>query len=252
MVCSWLVCACLLATLAPAHAMARDTLAQRNCPTALMLEGAVTNATLYRQVFEWAHSKDVAEWSYAQAPASAEFVRVFGMSVEEGAALECATVHYATTVRLPDLFAAFMQLWRLSTDVALTVDKEVCRSDHAILERAVVREPVLHEIHMLTRHEAISPWDLRSTSHMNTELPWYAQLIETQIGDELDKSVREKGDAVMHSVCAEPLFSLPATLRLKRPNATLAALVSAAPQRRKFSLRRTAPRFDAQPHFHQS
>lgn len=234
-------CACLLLlTLTHADAMARDTLTQRNCPTALTLDRAVSNATLYRQVYEWAHNKDVTDWSYEPWTASDEFVRAFELSAEDAAGMECAAVHYSTTVSLPEGFAAFMRFWNLNTDVALTVDKQVCRTEHAVLERAIVREPVLQEVHMSTRHEVVSAWDLRSSSHMDTNLPWYARLIETQIGDALDRSVSEKGDAVMHSLCAEPLF--PALLRLKRPNATFVAQAFAAPARRKFSLRRTEPR----------
>jgi hypothetical protein len=243
-------CACFLVlSLTPARAMVRNTLAQRNCPTALLLDRAVSNATLYRQVYEWAHNKDVSDWRYEVSVADDAFVRAFELSADDVAGLECATVHYTTTVSLPDGFAAFMRFWNLATDVPLTVDKQVCRTEHAILERAVVHEPVVREIHMSTRHEVVSAWDVRSSSHMELDLPWYAQLLETQIGDALDRSVREKGDAVMHSLCAAPLF--PALLRLHRPNASFVAQAVAAPARRKFSLRRTEPRFDAEPRWHE-
>ena len=206
-------CACFLVlALTPARAMVRNTLLERNCPTALLLDRAVSNATLYRQVYEWAHIKDVSDWSYEPWAVDDEFVRAFELSADAAAGMECATVHYKTTVSLPDGFAAFMRFWNLATDVPLTVDKQVCHAEHAILERAVVREPVVREIHMSTRHEVLSEWDVRSSSHMELDLPWYAQLLETQIGDALDVSVREKGDTVMHSLCAAPLF--PALQRL--------------------------------------
>jgi len=51
--------------------------------------------------------------------------------------------------------------------------------------------PVLNEVHMSARHELQSDWELDSSSHMSMYVPWYARLIEPQIGIALDKSVRE-------------------------------------------------------------
>jgi hypothetical protein len=240
------VCACLLLSLSPASALVRDIAARRDCATPVLIERAVSNATLYRQVYTWAHDKDVRDWSYEPWNASAEFLRLFNVPPDDAAGLECAAVHYAASIRLPQAFVSFMHFWHLAVDIPLTVDKQVCRSDRLVLESAVIREPVLDVIHMSTRHELMSAWDVDTASHMQMRLPWYARLLEPQIVEALDRSVGEKLDAVMASMCdANPFPALPAfpaLLRLQRPNASFAPPASAAPARRKFSLRRTEPR----------
>jgi len=218
------VCACLLLALSPAAALVRDITARRDCPTPVLLERAVSNATLYRQVYTWAHDKDVRDWSYEPWNASGEFQRLFGLSPADAAGMECAAVHYAASIRLPEAFVAFMTFWRLSVDIPLVVDKQVCRSDRLVLESAVIREPVLDEIRMSTRHELISDWDVDTSSHMQMRLPWYARLLEPQIAEALDRSVGEKLDAVMASMCDSPAF--PALLRLQRPNASFVRAAS--------------------------
>ncbi len=106
-------------------------------------------------------------------------------------------MHYASSLTLPEAFVAFLLFWHMT-----------------VFESAVIRVPVLNEVHMSARHELQSDWELDSSSHMYMYVPWYARLIEPQIGVALDKSVREKLDAVMLSMCDPPDF--PALLRLTR------------------------------------
>ena len=180
---------------------------------------------------------------------STEFLRFFDVSADDAGGLECAAVHYAASIRLPEAFVSFLRFWRLSVDIPLTVDKQVCHSDRLVLESAVIREPVLDEIRMTTRHELVSAWDVDSASHMQMRLPWYARLLEPQIAEALDRSVGEKLDTVMASLCDAPTF--PAFPALLRPDASFAAPADAAPAPRKFLLRRTEPDLKAQPRWHE-
>ncbi len=71
------VCALLAqASLAAAwsEAVSVEYEAERECPTALAMERALANATVYRQVYVWAHARDVREWTYERTTASAELV----------------------------------------------------------------------------------------------------------------------------------------------------------------------------------
>jgi hypothetical protein len=202
------------------------------------IDRAVSNATLYQQVYTWARGNEVRDWNYEPWNASDEFVRQFAVPPEDAAAMQCVAVHYSASLTLPEAFVSFLLFWRMPVDVPLSVDKQVCRTERVILESAVIRVPVLNEISMSARHELLSDWDVDSASHMQMYVPWYARLIEPQIAEALDRAVREKLDAVMQSLCAAPEF--PALLRLQRPNASFAAQA-----RRKFTLRRTEPRVSA-------
>jgi hypothetical protein len=243
-------CACLLLA-SSASAMVRDTTALRDCPTPVLIDRAVSNATLYQQVYTWARGKEVRDWSYAPCNASAELLRLFDVSPADAPVLQCVAVHYSASLTLPEAFVSFLLFWRMPVDIPLSVDKQVCRTDSLVLESAVIRVPVLNEIHMSARHALLSDWDVDSASHMQMSVPWYARLIEPQIAEALDRAVREKLDAVMQSLCAPP-----ALLRRQRPNASFAPQALAAPAHRRFSLCRTEPhaspptsaqRFDAQP-----
>jgi hypothetical protein len=131
-----------------------------------------------------------------------------------------------SSLTLPEAFVAFLLFWHMPVDISLSVDKQVCRTEKTVFESAVIRVPVLNEVHMSARHELQSDWELDSSSHMSMYVPWYARLIEPQIGMALDKSVREKLDAVMQSMCDAPDF--PALLRLQRPNASFVRAASEA------------------------
>jgi hypothetical protein len=253
-----LTCLLVLAlTLSGAAALVRDLTGRRECGTPVRMDRAVSNETLFAQVLQWAQDKEVREWRYAPWNASDDFIRLLDVSDADAADMECSAVHYASSVTLPEAFVAFLLFWHMPVDVPLSVDKQVCRTARTVFESAVIRVPVLNEVHMSARHELQSDWELDSSSHMYMYVPWYARLIEPQIGVALDKSVREKLDAVMLSMCDPPDF--PALLRLQRPNASFvsympeasflpqavvadATLGADVPRRRKkMTLRRTHP-----------
>ena len=220
----WTCLLVLALTLSGAAALVRDLTGRRECGTPVRMDRAVSNETLFAQVAQWARDKEVSDWTYAPWNASVEFVDLLGVSDADAADMECAAVHYASSLTLPEAFVAFLAFWQMPVDVALSVDKQVCSTARTVFESAVIRVPVLNEVHMSARHELQSDWELDSASHMYMYVPWYARLIEPQIGAALDKSVREKLDAVMLSMCDAPDF--PALLRLQRPNASFVRAAS--------------------------
>jgi len=220
----WIWLLVLALTLSGATALVRDLSGRRECGTPVRMDRAVSNETLFAQVVQWAGDKEVREWSYAPWNASVEFVDLLGVPDADAADMKCVAVHYASSVSLPEAFVAFLAFWHMPLDVALSVDKQVCSSARTVFESAVIRVPVLNDVHMSARHELQSEWELDSVSHMSMYVPWYARLIEPNIGAALDKSVREKLDAVMLSMC-DPL-AFPALLRLQRPNASFVRAAS--------------------------
>lgn len=224
----WTCLLVLALTLSGAAALVRDLTGRRDCATPVRMDLAVSNETLYEQVVQWARDKEVRDWSYAPWNASEDFIRQLDVSDADAAELQCSAVHYASSLTLPEAFVAFLVFWHMPVDISLSVDKQVCRTQRTVFESAVIRVPVLNEVHMTVRHELQSDWELDSSSHMYMYVPWYARLIEPQIGMSLDQSVREKLDAVMHSMCEPPDF--PALLRLQRPNASFVRDVSHMPE----------------------
>ena len=223
------MCVLVLAlTLSGAAALVRDLTGRRECGTPVRMDRAVSNETLHQQVVQWARDKEVRDWSYAPWNASEDFIRRLGVSDADAAALECAAVRYASSLTLPEAFVAFLLFWHMPVDISLSVEKQVCRTERTVFESAVIRVPVLNDVHMSARHELQSDWELDSSSHMDMYVPWYARLIEPQIGAALDQSVREKLDAVMQSMCEPPDF--PALLRLQRPNASFVRDVGYMPE----------------------
>lgn len=216
----------LALTISGTAALVRDLTGRRECGTPVRMDRAVSNETLFDQVVHWARDKEVRDWRYAPWNASDEFIRELGVSDADAADMECSAVHYASSLTLPEAFVAFLLFWHMPVDVPLSVEKQVCRTARTVFESAVIRVPVLNEVHMSARHELQSDWELDSSSHMYMYVPWYARLIEPQIGMSLDQSVREKLDAVMQSMCDPPDF--PALLRLQRPNASFVRAVSEA------------------------
>jgi hypothetical protein len=79
----------------------------------MSLDRALSNATMYRQVYVWAHDKDVGEWWYARTNASAAVAAHFGMSEGEATGMECVTVKYRAGIDLPEPLKSFLVLLAL-------------------------------------------------------------------------------------------------------------------------------------------
>ena len=81
---------------------------------------ALENATLYGQVYEWMHGKDVAGWNYSRG------VRLNG-TTDTGYAL----VSYTTFVEAPTFFARLLRSFRMEVRFPIEVRKEVCVAGQA-------------------------------------------------------------------------------------------------------------------------
>jgi hypothetical protein len=123
------------------------------------------------------------------------------LSEADGAGLECAGIRYAAGIRIPEPFESLLVLWHMSVEIPLRVEKVVCRGKGVLYEDATIREPVLDEIRMTTKHELMTDFDMESTCKTTLFLPWYAQLLEAQVVSAMDRSVGEKFDAVVRSLC---------------------------------------------------
>jgi hypothetical protein len=213
---SLLLACVVMAALVPAgHSLLVEYVSERECPTDLAVGRALSNATLYQQVYQWAHHQRVKGWSYGAAEPTEAFVARAGISPEDASKLVCVGVRYGATLELPEPLRSFVMLFQLPGDVALDVEKVVCQFGRLIFEDVLVRDAVVHETRIWTRTEATSSSALQSSSELQLQLPWYAMVLETQIAHALRESVAEKEDALLVSLCdvdapaAEHLLSKP-------------------------------------------
>jgi hypothetical protein len=172
-----------------------------HCARAFDVGRAISNETLHEQVYYWANNHEVRGWQWEKTTASAESLVRWGLSEADGAGLECAGIRYAAGIRIPEPFESLLVLWHMSVEIPLRVEKVVCRGKGVLYEDATIREPVLDEIRMTTKHELMTDFDMESTCKTTLFLPWYAQLLEAQVVSAMDRSVGEKFDAVVRSLC---------------------------------------------------
>jgi len=172
-----------------------------HCARAFDVGRAISNETLHEQVYYWANNHEVRGWQWEKTTASAESLVRWGLSEADGAGLECAGIRYAAGIRIPEPFESLLVLWHMSVEIPLRVEKVVCRGQGVLYEDATIREPVLDQIRMTTKHELLTDFDMESTCKTTLFLPWYAQLLEAQVVSAMDHSVGEKFDAVVRSLC---------------------------------------------------
>jgi hypothetical protein len=203
---------CVLGTLVGSGAMTVDTHGVGRCVREFDVGRALLNETLHEQVYYWANRHEVREWQWQTTTASPELVARLALSPSEAAGLECVGIRYAAAIRIPEPFESLLVMWHMSVEIPLRVEKVVCRGNRVLYEDAVIEEPVLNRIQMSTKHVLVSDYELESSATTTLELPWYASVLESQVSAALDKSVGEKFDAVVMSLC-EPRR---AALRSKR------------------------------------
>jgi len=193
---------CLFATLGTrVAAMEVDTRAIGHCAREFDFGRALSNETLHNQVLYWAHNHDVRDWQWEKTTASQEILKRWELSTAEAAGLQCVGVRYAAAIRIPEPFESLLVIWHMSVEIPLRVQKVVCVGNRKMYEDALIEEPVLNRIKMSTKHELVTGYDLQSTAKTTLDLPWYASVLESQVYAALDRSVGEKFDAVVQSLC---------------------------------------------------
>ena len=165
----------------------------RDCPAGFDAAAVLRNATLYSQVYDWMHQRDVTDWSYTT------FLN----------ATDCALVSYKTEVESPSIFARLMRSLHMFVHFPIEVLKSVCVIDGTVEETATITIPLIHEMTMTTRysvHENV----INSTIDASYNIPWYVDFLVLDVSEHLLANFKEKLDAVARSLCAPapPLLGL--------------------------------------------
>ena len=159
------------------------------CFGAYDMHGALDNRTLYEQVFQWMHEKNVVDWNYSSE------VRSHG-----AADMQCAAVSYKTLVHMPTIFARLLSTLQLEIQLPIEVQKEVCLSGKAVLESATINAPLVRDLRISGRYE-VHDEDVKSTVEAHYELPWYMEILALDVSEHLRTNLKEKTDAVAASLC---------------------------------------------------
>lgn len=178
-----------------------DTRAVGRCVREFDFGRALSNETLHNQVLYWAHNQDVRDWQWETTTPSVEHLKRWGVSTADAAGLQCVGVRYAAAIRIPEPFESLLVIWHMSVEIPLRVQKVVCTGNRIMYEYALIEEPVLNQIKMSTKHELVSGYEMKSTAKTTLDLPWYASVLESQVYAALDRSVGEKFDAIVQSLC---------------------------------------------------
>jgi hypothetical protein len=194
-----------------------NTRAVGHCVREFDVGRALLNETLHEQVYYWANNHDVRDWQWEKTTASPELLVRWDVSAAEAQNLECVGIRYAAGIRIPEPFESVLVMWHMAVEIPLRVEKVVCRGNHVMYEDAVIHEPVLDQIQMSTKHVLVTDFDMESQAKTTLSLPWYAAMLEGQVKAAMDRSVSEKFDAVVRSLC-EPRRHELLGLRSKRRN----------------------------------
>jgi hypothetical protein len=178
-----------------------DFSASRECASGLALDGAISNETLFAEVSRWSHGK-ARDWTYEPLGADAKTIQsqAMGLTTEEAAAAACVMVRYGSLLEIPEPLKGLLELLRIGVDVEVKIKKHVCKSGHVVVEDVEVEAPLVEETRITTRSET-SDTTLSSKSKMHLRVPWWATVLEAQVGDAMRRSVSEKLDAVMDTLC---------------------------------------------------
>jgi len=169
------------------------------CDGTLALGGAMDNAVLYDQVYNWMHQKKISNWTYKGVPATASLRTHFALPENE--TLVCAEVSYGADLELPGVFETFLYHLGLNLNLPISVGKTVCASAEALFEQAEVHVAVVNVVHINAKHDVTEGRLLRSATDVSIDIPWYAQMLSRLIKSHIGKSVAEKNRAVRDSVC---------------------------------------------------
>ena len=188
----------VLAMLSPARGDAVSFVDVNVCDGTLGFVGAVDNAVLYDQVYNWMHQKKISNWTYKSVQAAASLRAHFALPENE--TLVCAEVSYGADLELPAAFQTFLYHLGLELNLPISVRKTVCGSEQALVEQAEVEVAVVKMVGINAMHE-VSEGGLRSATEVRIDIPWYAQMLSRLIKAHIGQSVAEKNKAVSDSLC---------------------------------------------------
>lgn len=150
---------------------------------------ALENATLYQQVYEWMHEKDVDGWNYSR-----------GVGLNGTAGTDCALVSYTTYVESPTFFGRLLRNLQMSVRFPIEVRKTVCVEGQSVVEEATIHLPLVHELSMSGRYE-VRDGGVSSTIAGQYSMPWYIEFLVYDVGEHLRANFKEKVDALARSLC---------------------------------------------------
>lgn len=171
-----------------------QTFEQQNSPckgSVFDIHRALENSTLYEQVFQWMHQRDVNGWNYSTEDKS-----------NGTTDMHCVLVSYHTFVDSPTFFARLLNNFHMSLEFPIRVQKEVCVVGQTLVESSIISAPVIHKMTMRARYEVRE--DKLTTSIETTyNLPWYIDFLVYDLAEHLRTNLKEKVDAVANSLCAQ-------------------------------------------------
>jgi hypothetical protein len=152
---------------------------------------ALDNSTLYEQVFQWMHQRDVEHWNYSTEDK-------YNGTTE----MHCVLVSYNTLVASPTFFSRLLSNFHMSLEFPIRVYKEVCLSGHTLVESASISAPLIQEMTMRARYE-VEEGKLTTVIETHYNLPWYINFLVYDLSEHLKTNLKEKVDAVATSLCAQ-------------------------------------------------
>lgn len=189
------------------------------CPGGFDAASALTNATLYAQVYSWMHERDVLDWNYSQQELRVdptdgkrysllEYLTYYGE--DEGQrrwtaarnGTDCARVSYKTEVESPSIFSRMMHTLHIFLHFPIEVHKSVCAiDDEYVVETATITLPLIHEMTMTTRY-TVQQSVVNTTIDASFSIPWYVDFLLLDVSHHILSNFQEKVDAVAQSLCA--------------------------------------------------
>ena len=155
------------------------------------LHQALENSTLYEQIFQWMHQRDVNDWNYSTED-----------KYNGTTQMNCVLVSYKTFVASPSFFVRLLNNFHMSLEFPIQVHKEVCLVDHTLVESAIIDAPLIHRMTMNGRYQ-LEDGKLTSVIETHYTLPWYIEFLVYDLAEHLHTNLKQKIDAVAKSLCAQ-------------------------------------------------
>jgi hypothetical protein len=152
---------------------------------------ALDNSTLYEQVFQWMHERDVEHWNYSTEDK-------YNATTD----MRCVLVSYKTLVASPTFFARLLSNFHMSVQFPIVVHKEICTVGRSLVESALVSTPLIHDMSIRGRYE-VSEDKIESVIEAQYNLPWYIDFLVYDVSEHLKANLKEKVDAVTQSLCSD-------------------------------------------------
>lgn len=165
------------------------------------LRRALDNSTLYEQVRSM-HQRDVEHWNYSTED------RHNGTTE-----MRCVLVSYKTLLDSSTFVSRLLGL-----QLRVVVHTELCLVGHTLVESAVIAAPLIGEVTVSGRYE-VEQDKLRSAIETHYTLPWYIDLLVSDVSQHLRAALKHKVDAVADSLCSQNIT----VARLTSPLQTFSA-----------------------------